>query len=239
VSGYLTAYAHGSRPAARRRAGREVVQAGVLRGADAVLHPGVRAAACIEVGKLPGVSVRSRRRCSASRHALRTRPAGRRHAGPRGARSLWSRSGSRTVRAAATRRATPTPFPVSSYHDLGTRRCSVHRGSTSPSDRQEPSASTFTRGSEILSSIPTLTRRPAHEEPGINRRSSLRVSPTHTHPRWSRPAAVAEQNLIPIGSWASHSCGHTAQARSVGSAVLGSARRDFSSVIGMFLTFRL
>jgi hypothetical protein len=133
----------------------------------------------------------------------------------------------------------PRPSPVSSYHDLGTRRCSVHRGSTSPSDRQEPSASTFTRGSEILSSIPTLTRRPAHEEPGINRRSSLRVSPTHTHPRWSRPAAVAEQNLIPIGSWASHSCGHTAQARSVGSAVLGSARRDFSSVIGMFLTFRL
>jgi hypothetical protein len=88
------------------------------------------------------------------------------------------------------------------------------------------------------SSIPTLTAHHLMNSPG-NRRFSLRVSPTHTHPRWSRPATVVEQNLIPIGSWASHSCGHTAQVRSVGSAVLGSARRDFSSVVAMFLTFRL
>jgi hypothetical protein len=65
------------------------------------------------------------------------------------------------------------------------------------------------------------------------RRSSLRVSLTQTHPRWSRPATVAEQNLIPIGSWAAHSCGHTAQARSGRSAVLGSTRRYVSSVVGM------
>lgn len=66
------------------------------------------------------------------------------------------------------------------------------------------------------------------------RRSSLRVSLTQTHPRWSRPATVAEQNLIPIGSWAAHSCGHTAQVRSGRSAVLGSTRRYVSSVVGMF-----
>jgi hypothetical protein len=66
------------------------------------------------------------------------------------------------------------------------------------------------------------------------RRSSLRMSLTQTHPRWSRPATVAEQNLIPIGSWAAHSCGHTAQGRSGRSAVLGSTRRYVSSVVGMF-----
>ena len=37
----------------RERAGREVVQAGVLRAADAVLDPGVRAVAGVEVGELP------------------------------------------------------------------------------------------------------------------------------------------------------------------------------------------
>lgn len=62
----------------------------------------------------------------------------------------------------------------------------------------------------------------------------LQSFPTHTHPRWSWPATVAEQNLIPIGSWASHSCGHTAQMRSVRSAMLSSARADMSSVVGMF-----
>lgn len=68
------------------------------------------------------------------------------------------------------------------------------------------------------------------------RRSSWRVSPTHAHPRGSWPAIVAEQNLIPIGSWASHSCGHTAQVRQVRSAAFGSGTGAFSSVVGMFLT---
>jgi hypothetical protein len=93
VSGYLKAYAHRNRSAARRRAGREAAQAGVLRGADAVLHPGVRAVAGIEVGKSSGVSV-GREGGVAPAVTLFERVqlgAGMRCA--RGARSPWSRSG--------------------------------------------------------------------------------------------------------------------------------------------------
>lgn len=67
--------------------------------------------------------------------------------------------------------------------------------------------------------------------------SSLPVLPTQTHPRVSPPAAVAEQYLMPIGSWTSHACGHTAQVRLVWSPVPGPATVDFSSVVGMFLGF--
>jgi hypothetical protein len=38
-----------------------------------------------------------------------------------------------------------------------------------------------------------------------------RAQPTQAHPRGSAPAIVAAQNLVPIASCASRSCGHTAQ----------------------------
>jgi hypothetical protein len=65
------------------------------------------------------------------------------------------------------------------------------------------------------------------------------VLPTQTHPRWSPPATVAEQYLIPMGSWVSHACGHTAQMRGVRSPVLGSATSGCSSVVRMFVGLRL
>jgi hypothetical protein len=39
------------------RSGREVVQPGILRAADAVFDPGVRAVSGVEVGELPGGGV--------------------------------------------------------------------------------------------------------------------------------------------------------------------------------------
>ena len=88
-----------------------------------------------------------------------------------------------------------------------------------------------------LLAMPMINRRAVARTGTVYRRPPLRVLPTQTHPRWSSPATVAEQYLIPIGSWASHACGQTAQVRSVCSPARCLATGGCTSVVGMFLGF--
>lgn len=177
---------------------------------------------------------------------------------------MFTRNGSAWAPAAeisSVDTSSPTLSSTGCLHPLSQLQEIGPRDDVGPLTSSSPSASSRGSGASSIACSPTCVRAtPASGSPGpvrrqshlgigtvlpeslvvaCYRRSSLHVLPTQTHPRWSPPATVAEQYLIPIGSWVSHACGHTAQVRWVRSPVLGSATSGCSSVVRMFVGLRL